>query len=250
MRWSSVVHSGRRAFLSLLLIGLGSTMLIYRANHTQYDPSLDMLAWKWLPLWVIVAGLIRLLWFVRQPWELIEPTIVIVIAILILVGLGLYEPVSPLPTDRLAVLLWPATIILIGVWLIVVPPGPRSATSDDSDDLHIVLWFRGEARKGSIELASGRILVVLGYLQLDLSGSGWDGLCPLDVTVLLGHVRILVSPDALVDKHPAFVLARRGLLYRDPVIVPEDQTLLRISVIGVGGDAEVVRVGQSNQSHH
>lgn len=216
-------------------------MLLYRANHARYDASLDMLAWKWLPMLIVVAGLVRLLWFVRQPWELIQPTVIVVIAILVLAGLGLYEPVSPLPTYRLVPLLWPAAMVLMGIWLIFVPPGPRAATSDGNDQLHIVLWLRGEARNCSTAFTSGRIRVVLGYLQLDLRESSWDGFCPLDVTVLLGHVRILVPLDAPVDEHPAFVLARRGLRYRDPPVEPFDQTLLRISVIGVGGDAVVVR---------
>jgi hypothetical protein len=224
-------------------------MLLYRANHSRYDASLDMLAWKWLPLFIVVAGLVRLLWFVRQPWELIQPTVIVVIAILVLAGLGLYEPVSPLPIDRLVPLLWPATLVLMGVWLIFVPLGPRSATSDDGDQMHVVLWLRGEARNWSTAFTSGRIRVVLGYLQLDLTGSSWDGLCLLDVTVLLGHVRILVPPDAPVDKHPAFVLARTGLRYRDPPVEPYDQTLLRISVIGVGGDAVVVRAGQADDGN-
>jgi hypothetical protein len=218
-------------------------MLVYRANHAQDGASLDMIAWKWLPLLVIVAGLIRLLCYVRQPRELVQPVVIIVLAILVLAGLGLYEPVSPLPTDRLVPLLWPTTMILIGVWLLVVPPGPRAAARDGGDELHVILWLRGEAREASTEFTSGRILVVLGYLQLDLSGSSWDGLCPLDVTVLLGHVRILVPPDGPVDEHPAFVLTRKGLRYRDPVVVPEGQTLLRVSVIGVGGGAVVVRAG-------
>jgi hypothetical protein len=224
-------------------------MLLYRANHARYDASFDMLAWKWLPLFIVIAGLFRLLWFVRQPWELIEPTVIVVIVILILAGLGLYEPVSPLPRDRLVPLLWPATVVLIGIWLIFVPPGPRPATSDRGGQLHIVLWLRGEARSWSSALTSGRIRVVLGYLQLDLTGSSWDGLCLLDVTVLLGHVRILVPPDASVDEHPAFVLARTGLRYRDPPVDPDDQTLLRISVIGVGGDAVVVRAGQADDGN-
>jgi hypothetical protein len=143
-------------------------MLLYRANHARYDASLDMLAWKWLPMLIVVAGLVRLLWFVRQPWELIQPTVIVVIAILVLAGLGLYEPVSPLPTYRLVPLLWPAAMVLMGIWLIFMPPGPRPATSDGDDQLHIVLWLRGEARNWSTAFTSGRIRVVLGYLQLDL----------------------------------------------------------------------------------
>jgi hypothetical protein len=218
-------------------------MLIDRAKSGRYDASLSLLAWKWLPVLIILAGLIRLLWFVRQPWEFVQPIAIIMIAIAVLAGLGLYEPVSPLPTYRLVPLLWPATIILIGIWL-VAPQRPRAAVSDQDDGLRIVLWLRGEARQAPPTFAAGRILVVLGYLQLDLSDTRWDGFCTLDVTVLLGHVRILVSPDAPFDRHSAFVLSSGGLRYGDPPVVIGDETLLQVSVIGVGGDAVVVEGDQ------
>jgi hypothetical protein len=225
-------------------------MLIDRAKHEQYDASLSLLAWKWLPLLIIIAGMIRLLWFVRQPWELVQPIVIIVIAIAVLAGLGLYEPVSPLPTYRLVPLLWPATMILIGIWLVVAPSKPRAAVSDQDDELRIVLWLRGEARHASPTFTAGRVLVVLGYLQLDLRETRWDGLCTLDVTVLVGHVRILVAPGAPFDRHSAFVLARGGLRYRDPPVVIGDETLLRVSVIGIGGDAVVAEGGQLDEGHH
>lgn len=225
-------------------------MLIDRAEHGQYDASLSFLAWKWLPMLIVIAGLIRLLWFVRQPWELVQPIVIIVIAIAVLAGLGLYEPVSPLPTYRLVPLLWPATMILIGIWLVVAPSKSRAALSDQEDVLRVVLWLRGEARQASPTFTAGRVLVVLGYLQLDLRETRWDGFCPLDVTVLFGHVQVLVAPGALFDPHPAFVLARRGLQYRDPPIVIDDETLLRVSVIGIGGDAVVVEGGRLDDGHH
>jgi hypothetical protein len=225
-------------------------MLIDRAKYGRYDASLSLLAWKWLPVLIIIAGLIRLLWFVRQPWEFVQPIAIIMIAIAVLAGLGLYEPVSPLPTYRLVPLLWPATMILIGIWLIVAPPRPRAAVSDQDDELRIVLWLRGEARQASPTFAAGRILVVLGYLQLDLSETRWDGFCTLDVTVILGRVRILVASGAPFDRHSAFVLARGGLRYHDPPVVIGDETLLQVSVIGVGGDAVVAADGQLDGGHH
>jgi hypothetical protein len=214
-------------------------MLLDRAKHAPSDASLSMLAWKWLPLLIILAGLVRLLWFVRQPWEFVQPIVIITIAIVVLVALGLYEPVSPLPTYRLVPLLWPATLILIGIWLVFGPRKPRAAARDSDDEPRIVLCLRGEARQVASAFVAGRILVVLGYLQLDMRRVQWNRVSTLDVTVLLGHVRILVAPDAAYEKHSAFVLARSGLQYHDPVSVAKNKKRLRVSVIGIGGDAAV-----------
>jgi hypothetical protein len=217
-------------------------MIIDRASGAEDTTRLSTLAWKWLPVLIIAAGLVRLVLFVREPWELVQPIVAITIAILVLAGLGLYEPVSPLPRDRYVPLLWPATMILIGIWLAVAPLAPRVAASEGSDELRIAIWLRGEAHERSAPFVSGRILVILGYLQLDLRGSSAaDRSRNLDLTVLLGHVRILVPSDAAVFEHPAFVLTRRGLQYRNPAILPEDQTLLRITVVGVGGGALVIK---------
>jgi hypothetical protein len=245
------MHAGRRALLSLLLIGLGTAMFIDRANNVEAAAGFSMLAWKWLPLLVIVAGLARLILFARQPWELVQPTVIVTIAIFVLAGIGLVEPVSPLPTDRYVPLLWPTTVILTGIWLLIPPPSRQAATqaTDDVGELRIVLWLRGETRQSRGVFASGRIRVVMGYLQLDMRGSTWNGRSPLDVTVFLGHVRILVPPEAPFVRHPTFVLTHRGLRYRQPPVEPEHQMLLRVSVIGVGGDA-VVQVSQPDDTRH
>jgi hypothetical protein len=102
-------------------------------------------------------------------------------------------------------------------------------------------------------MLTGRLRVVLGYLVLDLRRCEPTSFnCALNLTVILGHVRILAPAGVKVDRRSAFVVASGGLQYQSPIAPPEkddaddDEATPQpvVHVIGILGDAQITSDGQ------
>jgi len=221
--------------LGLLLVGVGTAMLVDRASSVD-GGAVFTPPW-WLPFLVVLAGCVRLVWFVRQPWESIRAAVIILAGVL-LGAFGLAVPAAALVAGHYGPFLWPAALIVTGAW-ITVGGRERRATSQP-EELRESVWLRGDACRPTSCAPTGRIRVVLGYLLLDLRGCGPEGLrCELDLTVALGHIRILVPEGVTVDRRPAFVVASHGLQYQTVAPEPEVGAQLIIHVIGILGDAVI-----------
>jgi hypothetical protein len=240
-RGGDLLSAGRRALLGLLLVSVGIAVLIDRTS-VDGDEAVATPLW-WLPLLVILAGCLRVVWFVRQPWDAIRPAVIILVGILV-GALGLAAPTSPLVAGRYGPFLWPASLIVAGVWITVgrrerrLPPRPG--------ELRESIWLRGDMLRPGSCMLSGRLRVVLGYVVLDLRGCEPASFrCALDLTVILGHVRILAPAGVTVDRRPAFVVASRGMQYQSPIAAPEEEEEEStpqpvVHVIGIFGDAVII----------
>jgi hypothetical protein len=208
-------NTAHRVLLGLLLVGTGLAILTGRLAGSD-GGAVTARIWELWPLVLIVAGLIRVLWFARRPWELIRPAAVILGASLLLAAHGAIAWQPSLAGAHYSFLLWPAAVILAGCWILLSAPG-RTRRTPSPMVLDVLVWLRGDHLPASDVSGHGRVRVVLGYLRLDLNqlAEGGDNMT-LDVTVVLGHVRILVPGPIELDRHPAFVLSSHGLRYTSP----------------------------------
>lgn len=201
----------------------------------------------WLPLLVIVAGCVRLVSFARQPWEAIRPAVIILVGIL-LGAFGLAAPEVAVAAARYGYFLWPAGLIVAGIWITF---GRRERSPHHRPgELRESIWLQGDMIRPSSCMLTGRLRVVLGYLVLDLRRCEPASFyCALDLTVILGHVRILAPAGVKVNRHSAFVVAGGGLQYQSPIAPPEkdDEEATPqpvVHVIGILGDVHITSDGQ------
>jgi hypothetical protein len=204
----------------------------------------------WLPLLIIVAGCVRLMWFTRRPWEAIRPVAIILVGVL-LGAFGLAAPAVAAAGARYGRFLWPAGLIAAGIWITF---GRRRQTVlDRPGELRESIWLQGDMLRPSSCMLTGRLRVVLGYLVLDLRRCEPASFsCALDLTVILGHVRILAPAGVTVDRRPAFVVASGGLQYQSAIAAPvkddeDDEEATPqpvVHVIGILGDAHITSDGQ------
>jgi hypothetical protein len=230
--------AARRVFLGLLLMGTGIAMLAGRLSGTG-GGALTARIWELWPLILVVAGLIRLVFFVDHPWELIRPAAIVLGGSLLLAAHQLVAWQVPFSGGHYSSLLWPSTVILAGCWIALIGHGQMGRTSPPLV-LDELVWLRGDKVRPTDVSGDGRIRVVLGYLRLDLKqmAKGKDRLI-LDITVVLGHVQIQVPEPVKFDEHLAFVLGSRGLRYNLPPGERPHSARLVVNVIGILGEVVV-----------
>ncbi|MDA1228942.1 MAG: LiaF-related protein [Chloroflexi bacterium] len=107
--------------------------------------------------------------------------------------------------------LWPLILIIIGIAIIFGQRGLRGTderTSDDVDKLN-TLGILGSTKRRltSQTFKGGQVTAVLGEVEIDLRGAALeDPSATLEVTSVLGEVKLKVSPEWAVDIDAVTVL--------------------------------------------
>ena len=225
----------RRIFWGLMLIVLGILFLFDQLGEIDFGD------------------------FVSRYW----PAVFIVIGLSILVGSGL-RSVGPalffilfgafFLLMRLAVLhdslwhYWPVFIIAAGVWVLIRPVfekggAPEEKKSIDAaladDELGVSAVFSGLRRRiESAAFKGGKAEVVLGSLDLDLTGAGLAGdQAVIYLSVVLGSIVVRVPRDWQVAIEGSPVL---GSIEdrRRPAVASEKRVILRVKGSAVLGSIE------------
>jgi hypothetical protein len=220
-----------RTLLGLAVFAVGVFVLGRRLGG---DVELMGLVRTWWPLAVIVVGLANLIRLVEPPWAwaFIGPLTLVGAATLIL--LRNLDRISP----KASSLLWPAVLILAGVWIALGKTSWHDGSSSVEPAFSRFVLLRG-ARvvrlPGQFEHAT--LVVLLGAAELDLRASTLAG-ATIDVLALLGTVHVLVPDTTDVDERRTFVLGRGRLRYTS---LPPQGAELTINILGFLGDVTVTR---------
>jgi predicted membrane protein len=227
-------HQGR-IFWGLMLIVLGTLFLFDQLGEIDFGD------------------------FVSRYW----PAVFIVIGLSILVGSGLRSAGPALffilfgaffLLMRLEILhyslwhYWPVFVIAAGVWILLRPvfekggapeekKSPEAALADD--ELGISAVFSGLRRRiESAAFKGGKAEVVLGSLDLDLTGAGLAGdQAVLYLSVVLGSIVVRVPRDwqIAIDGSPVLGNIEDK---RRPTAAPEKRVILRVKGSAVLGSIE------------
>lgn len=172
-----------RTFLGLILLIIGGGLVLDRAGLWDFGAVLG----TWWPLFIIAIAAIQLITR-SAPFGFT----------LILFALGLIFQLSRLGALPAGVwsYLWPAALVLIGIWL-VVSRGGRAGLDVSDDMLSTLVAFGGvNPRVLSQEFQGGSVTAMFGGAQVDLREAK---LAPegatLEVTAAFGGVELAVPAD-------------------------------------------------------
>jgi hypothetical protein len=225
--------------------------LLILANRLEGIEPVLQLVTEWWPLAITGIGLARLLRLLWQKGSLAPPLILIAAGDLLL--LGLHDHGHPL----LGLLVLPTALVTLGVLLQLMSSDAAEPPVVDHQLRHFVCWRWRQCLSGSLpSFRHGNITVIFGSVKLDLCEVDLGtGVAALDVTAAFGNVSIVVPAGWEVEESQPFLLGRKGLVSR-PVAPswiadrreseasrePSRATpLLLVSVLGLFGDARVVR---------
>lgn len=136
-------------------------------------------------------------------------------------------------------LIWPAAIILFGLWMILKPRRRRhewsgwTSESDSSDNaIEVNSVFGGTKKKVvSKDFKGGEINTVFGGNDLDLSQADFNGMATLEVNVVFGGTKLIVPPHWKIQSDVDCVFASVEDKRRDTNETSEKTLKLKGSVV-------------------
>jgi hypothetical protein len=170
------------------LIALGALWLLDAAGVVESGPLIS----DWWPAALVVVGLSRLLE---------RPPHVSSAVIMTLIGLVLLSFTTGVVDASVLALVWPAALVLLGVWLLFGRRGGDVPGGEDS--VSAVALFSGkEVTSDSQEFRGGSLTALFGGIDLDLRRAALpqDGAL-LDVTAAFGGVDVVVPAGWRVRLH-------------------------------------------------
>jgi predicted membrane protein len=228
----------------------------------HHRPNAGRVFWG---LILIIIGALFL--FERFGWEDVGdilstywPVIFILIGISILIGSGLRRPLGGLffilfgvffllweldiLTHNVWHYLWPAAIILVGLWLILKPAfrarGGGVPVVKESD-IDLTCIFSGQERKiQTAQFKGGRMTALFGGCEVDFTGAGLEGgKATVEATAIFGGVEIVVPRDwhVVIDGTP--ILGGVSDERRQPVAAAEAKATLYVKGTAIFGGISV-----------
>ncbi|MBM3294179.1 MAG: hypothetical protein FJY82_06590 [Candidatus Aminicenantes bacterium] len=189
------------------------------------------------------------------------PVVLILIGLSMFLGGGLRKPVGALIFILLGALfllqnldileyslwhyLWPAAIILLGLWLILKPSfrtkGGGQAPVIKESDLDVTCIFSGQERKvQSAQFKGGRMTAVFGGCEVDFGGAGLEGgKATVEATAVFGGVEIIVPRDWHVVLDGTPILGGVSDERRQPVSSAEAKATLYVKGTAIFGGVSV-----------
>ncbi|MDA3845954.1 MAG: DUF5668 domain-containing protein [Vallitaleaceae bacterium] len=180
----------RRAVIGIFIIILGA-ILFLDAFEVMGDLSAGEIFRNGWPVILIVIGLL----------SLVDSSTSKVFAF-ILIGLGVFYQLKVLGIffEHISLwqFIWPALIIIAGVWLIF-PKRPHTISSDTINNT--VIFSGGDVQIISQDFKGGELNAIFGGLDVDLRQAGISSTDPviIDVFVAFGGVDIKVPDDWVVE---------------------------------------------------
>lgn len=181
-------HQGR-IFWGLVLIILGTLFLLDRIGEFDFG---DMISTYW-PVIFIILGLSM---FVGSGFRQLGPGLFFIVfgVFFLLAELDILE-------YNAWQYIWPALIILAGLWLLLRPvfryrPTDKFPEIKENDIDASAILSGMKRRIESQSFKGGHVTAIMGGMELDFTGAGLDaGKATLDATALFGGVDIRVPRD-------------------------------------------------------
>jgi hypothetical protein len=235
-----VRRSGWRVLGGLLLVAIGMLILVDRVNGIGGNGAAPKLLRGWWPLIIVAAGCFNLLRLINRPWLLVGPVLSIAVGLVVLsFTAGPAAERIPVARDHIYPVAWPAGVVLAGFWIALTGSDwtPRKPPAHGAFREVVLLRGKEIANRGA-PFRRGRVLVVLGYLRLNLREAQFTAARGvLDITVVFGRVRVLVPNGVTTEIRQAFVLTGGRLTHTlDP---PGTEAGLVVNVLALFGDADV-----------
>ena len=180
-------HSGR-IFAGLVLIVVGGLFLLDRLGEFDFGTMISR-------YWPVIFFLIGISTLISNGFRRIGSAIFF----FLLGGVFLAMEFDLLGED-IWNYIWPAAIILVGLWLLVRPAFRRFESGTDKipgikdSDVDIVAMFSGHKRRvESPAFRGGRATALFGGAELDLTGATLaEGKATLELTAIFGGVDLRV----------------------------------------------------------
>jgi hypothetical protein len=196
------VNTGR-ALVGLALVTIGVLLLLDQQG--ALDAGAVIADW-WPAVLLVAAGLDLLA----------RPRRVASAVVLSLVGLVLLTVTTGLVDTDVWQLVWPVSIVAVGLWLLLrkpVPPG-RAASPDETIDAVAVFSGRRVVSTAP-RFLGGSATAVFGGVEIDLTGATIDHEAVLDAVALFGGVdvevplgwRVVMDGPAIFGGHESKVPA-------------------------------------------
>jgi hypothetical protein len=197
---------------------------------------------KWWPLVLVLIGVVQLALVARAPGSIMRALLSIVVGVLLLLH-------TLDPENSLHPLLWPTALVAFGIWIACMVIDRGRTQSSLRDTIRRTVCLRGECicgPTGAFQYAD--IMVLFGLLTLDLTQAELHARgAAADFTVLFGKVRVVVPDRWRVKERRPFVLSHSGLVTTSDA-VGEQPVPLVISVLGLLGDARVIRTAKDRSA--
>jgi len=215
-----------------ILIGTGLTMAgaVWLTDRLGGVPELVPFLVRWSPVILIVLGGLEVLAILRRS-RLLAPVAMLA------VGFGALLAIDGSLSDATGPRFWPSTALVVGL---VVALYERDRRHSDEPILRAtaILRTRTVARSRR-EFVVGKVRTVLGSMEVDLTMCELGANAELQLSIWLGHVRLVVPDGYQVD-----LQAEHAVAIDVPTLPPSDPNggvVIAISVLGFGGAVELTR---------
>jgi hypothetical protein len=194
---ASLRNSSGRIFFGLLLILLGVLFLLDQMGRLDFGWIIS----QYWPLILVFAGI----------WHIVSNNFRNIGGGLLLIVIGGFFQLAKLDILGKSAwhYIWPALIILVGLWIIAGAFGRRrvsGAIGAKDSDLDAFVMFSGLNRRiESQSFRGGKATAILGGIELDLTQAKLaEDRANLDLSVIMGgiDVRVPKSWRVEVDGHP------------------------------------------------
>lgn len=211
-----------RLLLGAVLVVLG---ILFLLDQTDVLDGGDTIA-EWWPLIFVAAGLLYLSF---TPRHVLVPAVLIILGVVLLAGSLDFLP------DWVEKAIWPAVLVVIGLWVIfgrAVMPGAARGDRVNS----IVAFFGRDIVNDSQQFMGGSILNVFGGTQIDLrNATPAPGGAAIDVLCGFGGVDIWVPEGWRVDIKGLPLFGGWGNKTRREGLPPDAPRLSVEALVAFGG---------------
>ena len=173
-----------RAFFGILIVSVGTIFLLDGLDVLDAGQVIG----EWWPVAIILAGLLA---FFANPRHWLVP--------LLLVGGGVVVLLSTTDTIDAGSLLWPAILIIVGLFVIFGRGMGSTSTSSDNRINSFSVFSGLNFKTDSPSFEGGRIGAVFGGAEVDLRQANLAPGAALDVFTAFGGVEISVPRGWRVD---------------------------------------------------
>ncbi|QUI22676.1 hypothetical protein HZI73_10360 [Vallitalea pronyensis] len=185
----------RRSLLGVLIIVVGIIILL---GNLDYIDTGDIFGTYW-PLVIVAIGLVNLL--DRHGSKMFASILIIVGAVLQLEELD----IEVLQDVNIYEFIFPAIIILVGLWIIIPRASREKINRMDSKDVidHISIFSGRDVINNSSDFKGGNLFTVFGGIDVDLTQANILSHEPIviDVFAAFGGIELKVPIDWRVEYH-------------------------------------------------
>jgi hypothetical protein len=215
-----------RVLIGIVLTMVGTVWLVERLGGV---PQTVTFLGRWSPAVLVALGTVQAFSLLRRS-RLLAP------AVLIAVGAGVLLILQDHVPGATGPLFWPLVVLVGGLSVALLERDRHE--SDEAILRQAAILRTRRIIRSERQFALGKVRAVLGNLELDLTRCELPADAEVHLTVLLGHVSLVIPAEYQVE------LRSMAFAVHVPTLPPSDRSqgiVIDVSVLGVGGAVEVRR---------